>query len=94
MSKSLLTSDQPINTAVEVKANTMWRFLHIREYVNEKHELTSWGQVFDSALSAGDGTAESQDAILLAIELLRHGLLNSSDMFQSYRGGPSNGSSI
>lgn len=87
---------QPLKTKVEVKANTLWRFLHIHDYINDQHELTSWGLVLNAALSAGDqsyASDEIDEAVLIAIELLRYGLLNANNMFPTYTGAPIRGSS-
>ena len=72
----------------EVIANTFYRFLRIRGYVNEKHELTVWGNVLETILAklsppkrASD--MGSNDIAILAVELMRFGLLNGDES-----GGP------
>lgn len=70
----------------------MWRFLQLRDYVDEKHTLTSWGKVLDSTLSSLDPADGHEEAAFLAVELLRLGLLNADTMFPNYTGAPSGGS--
>lgn len=79
----------------EMTANAMWRFLHLRDYLNDEHRLAPWGVVLDAALGALPA-AESgtEEAVLLAIELLRLDLLNSRPMFPTYSGMPAHGSGL
>ena len=84
-----------MKTRHEITANAIWRFLQIREYVNEKHQLTHWGKVLHAALSkvskVGGGGRDQEEAAFLAIELLRLGLLNPDTMFAGYSGAPIRG---
>ena len=61
----------------EVVANTLWRFLHIRQYIDDKHQLTSWGKMLEASLANAESNEQSEDHALLAVELLRFGLLNT-----------------
>jgi len=81
-----------LTSQLEIRANSIYRFLHIREYVDDTHELTSWGKVLEVALSVGTSSTASDEAILLAIELLRYGVLTSDNMFPQYTGGSNRGS--
>jgi len=64
----------------------------VRGYVDEQHNLTSWGKVLNSAVSALNPEDDLEEAIFLAVELLRLNLLNSDTMFPSYSGQPLRGS--
>ena len=86
-----------------LRANTTWRFLQDRGYINSDHSLSSWGKALKAAFDGaiGDGkksnsaeTTEMEDAILMAFELLRLDLLSSSQMFPlpPYTGTPMRGS--
>lgn len=70
----------------------MWRFLQLRGYVDDKHRLTSWGQCLLQALSAVDPTANLEEAVFIAIEMLRLDLLNTKHWFSHVSGGPMRGS--
>ena len=59
--------------------------------MDESHELTTWGRILAVALTAVEGTKELEEAVLLAIELLRFGILNADTMFQGYQGTPLKG---
>jgi len=81
-----------LRTEKEVICSALWRFLQLRGYVDEKHTLTSWGKVLDSVLSSLDPADGHEEAAIIAVELLRIGLLNADIMFPNYTGGPSGGS--
>ena len=73
-------SEHPaLKTIDEVVANTCWRFLQIRGYVNEKHELTTWGKMLEAMLSKLDSSSNPENVAILAVELIRLGLLNGND---------------
>lgn len=83
----------------EVLANVLWRLLHLRGYINDKHELTSWGRALATTLkSAGPAIKEHKDihhveeAAFLAFELLRFDNLNSRNRHSELIGGPLRGS--
>ncbi|KAH0547560.1 hypothetical protein FGG08_000285 [Glutinoglossum americanum] len=76
----------------EIIANTLWRFLQLRGYVNEKHELTAWGKALQSAISSLDPADSLEEPVFIGIELLRLKLLNADIMFPSYTGVPLRGS--
>lgn len=80
----LLTSKE------EVLGNAVWRFLHLREYVDDKHQLTKWGHVLAAVLNETQGQKDLEEPAVIAVELLRLGLLTTSNMF-NYTGGPTRG---
>ena len=69
----------------------LWRFLQLRGFLNEKHELTAWGLALEAALSAVDAAGKMEEYIFVAIEMLRMGLLNGKDM-TNVPGGAERGS--
>lgn len=77
---------------------TLWRFLHLRGYVNDTHKLTSWGDALAKSLEALEPTVAKYpavpglfEAVLLAYELLRHNLLNTRNEHSELGGLPMNG---
>ncbi|KAI4166494.1 MAG: hypothetical protein LQ343_008005 [Gyalolechia ehrenbergii] len=83
-----------LETREEICANAVWRFLQLRGYVDQQHQLTSWGKVLNSMLSFMGYSLERERAALLAVELLRFDLLKADTMFASYSGAPFRGSNI
>ncbi|KAI9860754.1 MAG: hypothetical protein M1813_005677 [Trichoglossum hirsutum] len=81
-----------LKTKDEIVANTLWRFIQLRGYVNEKHELTAWGKALHSAISSLDPADNLEEPVFIGIELLRLKLLNADTMFLSYTGAPLRGS--
>ena len=65
------TTDQP-----EILFNVVGRFLQLRGFVNERHELTSWGRALKKALISLDSPDKLDDSVYLAFEMLRLGLLD------------------
>ncbi|KAI1853640.1 hypothetical protein JX266_001624 [Neoarthrinium moseri] len=81
-----------------VTSVVVWRFLHLRGYVDQNHCLTAWGEALAASLDAiapmvkehpNDGLAE---AVLLAFELIRFNLLNARNQHPELNGLPMNGS--
>ena len=70
----------------------MWRFLQLRGFVDEEHQLTTWGKVLEATLSVSGAKKAQEEAAFLAVELLRLGLLNADTMFRDYSGAPMRGS--
>lgn len=87
---------QLLQSRGEICANAVWRFLQLRGYVDRQHQLTAWGKVLDSVLSIAGSQPQQEKAALLAVELMRLGLLNADTMFFAYSGAPgrSNGQSV
>lgn len=87
-----LTSDS------EVISNVLWRVLHLRGYINDKHELTSWGRALATTLKAVASDVKNykdvhhlQEAAFLGFELLRFDNLNSRNRHSELIGGPLRG---
>ncbi|KIW11999.1 hypothetical protein PV08_09273 [Exophiala spinifera] len=57
----------------EVLVNTVFRFLHVRGYVDDKHNLTTWGKVLETALAVSD-----DESTIIGVEMLRLGLFTSN----------------
>ena len=91
-----------LQTPSELLANTVWRFLQDRGYLNSDHTLSAWGQALkiafvqarkDHYLTETYPTGEAEESIFLAFELLRLDILNSRQMFPTppYSGAPLRG---
>ncbi|RSM15379.1 hypothetical protein CEP52_000916 [Fusarium oligoseptatum] len=72
-----------IDSTEMVTSVAIWRFLHVRGYVNEEHKLTKWGNALATTFLALQEANENRppvpgldEAALLAFELIRFGLLN------------------
>lgn len=98
--KSTITKDKVkgIASAGLISSITLWRFLHLRGYVDDSHQLTSWGQALATSLEALKATVEKHsqvpglyEAVLLAYELLRFNLLNTRNQHPELNGLPMNG---
>ena len=70
----------------------MWRFLELRGYVDEKHQLNHWGETLRAALDASGSERHQEEAVFMAVELLRLGLVTPDTMFLGYAGAPEYGS--
>ncbi|KAL7625082.1 hypothetical protein AAE478_004296 [Parahypoxylon ruwenzoriense] len=88
-----------IASADLIASITIWRFLHLRGYVDDKHQLTSWGEALATSLEALEPTVKKNsqvpglfEAVLLAYELLRFDLLNARNQHPELNGLPMNGS--
>ncbi|RDA87671.1 hypothetical protein CP532_3777 [Ophiocordyceps camponoti-leonardi (nom. inval.)] len=74
-----------IDSAQMVTSVAIWRFLHLRDYVDDQHRLTRWGHALAATLLAvregstkdGPGMPALDEAVLLAFELIRFDVLNS-----------------
>ena len=87
-----------IDSADVVCAVTLWRFLHLREYVDDKHELSAWGKGLAAAMSALEPTATAHpempnlyESVLIAFEMIRFELLNARNRHEELHGLPVNG---
>ncbi|KAI9718407.1 MAG: hypothetical protein M1812_004128 [Candelaria pacifica] len=94
LSKESSNQDQPIvlETKDEILSNTLWRFLHLRGYINSEHTLTTWGKVLHATISAIDPPDNLLEPAFITVELLRLNLLNVNGMFPTYTGAPIRGS--
>lgn len=85
-----------IDDAEMVVSITIWRFLHIRGYVDDSHKLNKWGNALATSLLAVQEATENrkvpglEEATLFAFELIRFGLLNGT-FDESLFGAPRNG---
>lgn len=71
-----------IDSGDMVVSVTIWRFLHLRGYVNDSHQLTKWGNALATTLLALKDATETRpdapaldEAALLAFELVKFGSL-------------------
>lgn len=87
-----------LDSAAIIKSITIWRFLHVRDYVNDQHQLTEWGVALAAAITAFQPTVNKYSAIpnlveslIIALDLLRFGLLNTENKHEELRGLPMNG---
>jgi hypothetical protein len=62
-----------LRTADEVAANTIFRFLQVRGYVDDQHNLTTWGKALEIALGVAD-----EEYTIIGIEMLRMGLFTGN----------------
>ena len=85
---------QCLKSPKEITRNVVWRFLQLRGYVNPEHQLTTWGNVLLAALAATNNDRSQDEAIFVAVELLRLDLLNADTMFPDYSGAPRAGSGL
>lgn len=90
-----------VESAAVVKSICLWRFLHIRGYVDDQHELTNWGSALAVALSALEPTVSKNpgfprlyESVLVAFELIRFELLNARNKHDELRGLPLNGTEL
>lgn len=88
-----------LNSKSELLSNAMWRLLHIRGYVNDQHELTTWGKALATTLKSIGPTVKTyndvhhlEEAAFLAYELLRFDNLNSRNRHPELTGAPLRGS--
>ncbi|KKA18633.1 hypothetical protein T310_7403, partial [Rasamsonia emersonii CBS 393.64] len=92
VSKSFAGKDAPpLSSQDDILSNVFWRFLQLRGYVDEKHQLTAWGTCLEQALSVLDPASNLEEPAFLAIELLRLGILGPKDWFSHISGGPMRG---
>lgn len=78
--------------ADEVVANTMWRLLHLRGYINDEHQLTKWGVALAASIEALGSNHQQEEAAFLAMEILQYNQFNPRLLHQEWIGSPRNGS--
>lgn len=73
-----------INAPAHIVSTVIWRFLHLRDYVDDSHELTGWGKALATAMTELGPTVRKHpenfklyEALLLAFELIRLDQLNA-----------------
>lgn len=88
---------QPLSSEDEILHQAILGFLQLRGYVNDKHELTSWGSCYNKAVEALESAGtlvniQTVESIFVAVEMLRLGVLGPNDWFPNHSGGPMRGS--
>jgi hypothetical protein len=93
VSKTVSKKDinKPLDTSQEIILNSIWRFLALRDYVDADHHLTTWGKVLALSIAALKGKPELEEGTLLAVELIRLGMLNWDIRMFPYNGAPMRG---
>lgn len=94
--KDLAKGIAPADSLVSL---TLWRFLHLRDYVNDTHTLTKWGTALAAAMEALKPTVDSNadvdinlyEQLLVAFELIRFDVLNAKNKHEELQGLPING---
>ncbi|GAB7354163.1 hypothetical protein MBLNU459_g4718t2 [Dothideomycetes sp. NU459] len=82
----------PIKHGDEIGTNALWRFLQLRDYIQDDHTLSPLGKCLQAAYTK-TGTQELEEPVVVALELLRLNALNINNMFP-YNGAPQRGSEI
>lgn len=95
--KKAVTAVQNLKSQSEILSNTMWRFLHLRGYINDEHRPTVWGEALITTFRLlnsmdFDSINEIEEAAFLAFELLRLDQLNVHNRHQEWIGAPQQGS--
>jgi hypothetical protein len=97
--KTISKSTVRLKSAAEVSANAIWRLLHLRGYIDDQHQLNSWGKALAVSLGAVQPAVQAykdihhiEEAVFLAFELLRFDNLNSRNRHTELIGGPLRGS--
>jgi hypothetical protein len=80
-----------METREEIIADVLSRMLEHREFLSAKHTLTSYGRALLEGMSVSkkqqngaNGPIEHQSELVLALELLRAGLLHNKPYSKSY----------
>jgi hypothetical protein len=92
------TKAKGIDSADAIVSLTVWRFLHLRDYVNDKHTLTKWGNALATATEALKPTVDKNpdvgnlyEAVLVAFELIRFDILDAGNWHEKLEGYPMHG---
>ncbi|EGY17678.1 uncharacterized protein VDAG_01360 [Verticillium dahliae VdLs.17] len=88
-----------INSADEITSLAIWRFLQLRGYVDNAHGLTGWGNALAVAImslktwtsQSRPGGLEGYEAVLMAFELIRLGVLHAHTGYGEANGNSQNG---
>ncbi|CCU75030.1 XPG N-terminal domain-containing protein [Blumeria hordei DH14] len=88
-----------LKTKSEILSNTLYRFLHLRGYVDDQHELTTWGKALATTIKniqpiikIQNDIYHAEEAALLAFEMIRFDVLNSQNRHPELIGGALRGS--
>lgn len=87
-----------IDSGDMISSVAIWRFLHLRGYVDQNHQLTVWGEALAASLESFSSTVTAHpndslaESVILAFELLRFDLLNTRNQHPELNGLPLNGS--
>lgn len=76
----------------EILANTLWRFLHLRGYIDDAHNLTPWGQALAATLDRLPPGAKFDEAAFHAIDMLKYDQLNVRNLHEEWVGSSIRGS--
>ncbi|KAL1919389.1 uncharacterized protein VTP21DRAFT_2082 [Calcarisporiella thermophila] len=92
---SKLEGAKPLENKDEILANALWRGLRLRGYLTPENTHTVWGQALAKALATEKGEKRlppiAQEQLLLAFELIKHGVLKADHYSRTYHGAPSIG---
>lgn len=79
----------------EIVANTIWRMLELRGFLNHAHLHTPYARALYLGLKNSKLNDKLQEALFVALELLRGGALHANYFGgKSYSGGPSYGDEV
>jgi hypothetical protein len=78
----------------EILANTWWRTLQLRNFINPDHTLSPWGIGLSNGLEKLTGYPDLFDSLYVGLELIRSKFLNHEDFSVKYTGGPMHGTGI
>ena len=65
-------------------ANVCWRTLQFRNYINEDHVLSPWGEALAVGLEKLRGYPNLYESLILGLELVRFGVLHHEDFSVKY----------
>ena len=84
-------ADHLLSSEGELLANTLWRFLQLRDFVNSDHTLSSWGVALSVGLEMLSDYPDLYDPLYLGLELFRLKALNHDEFSIHYPGEPKHG---
>ena len=84
-------SDHLLSSEGELLANTLWRFLQLRDFVNSDHTLSPWGVALSVGLEMLSDYPDLYDPLYLGLELFRLKALNHEEFSIHYPGEPRHG---
>ena len=84
-------SDHLLSTEGELLANTLWRFLQLRDFVSSDHTLSPWGVALSVGLEMLSNHPDMYDPLYLGLELFRLQSLNPEEFSVRYPEGQKHG---